>query len=235
MVDCSRQLHPRERDAGGLPGFNPCCGGLQSSTLVARLGAQKAKLFQSLLWWIAVVNEIKLSKRVLVSRVSILVVVDCSRQQAVDHGQQRIGHVSILVVVDCSRQRRTSPTWPIPRPGFNPCCGGLQSSTGPYYAKIVREKAFQSLLWWIAVVNSRLDLDRQSSKAGFNPCCGGLQSSTSGWESRGSACQEVSILVVVDCSRQRRCERRRSRNSDSFNPCCGGLQSSTTAGERYWS
>ncbi len=64
--------------------------------------------------------------------------------------------VSILVVVDCSRQRSPTGSVSVPRRGFNPCCGGLQSSTRPRRPK------------------------RPASSRCFNPCCGGLQSSTGG-------------------------------------------------------
>ncbi len=284
VVDCSRQREPL--DPCTCPGRNAPC----------------QRRFQSLLWWIAVVNsgtrgrelgerhvsilvvvDCSRQRRALelygtaVIRVSILVVVDCSRQPAitvrpvrhrsrvsilvvVDCSRQRpasrpacrmADSVSILVVVDCSRQRSATPATTAPMAGFNPCCGGLQSSTRPAD-------------------------DRTTVARGFNPCCGGLQSSTPRSADAGRPRARVSILVVVDCSRQRRpgdgatadlsqvsilvvvdcsrqpywtpgqprlhrvsilvvvdCSRQRwlsLRNwtSSCFNPCCGGLQSSTT-------
>ena len=64
-----------------------------------------------------------------------------------------MGGVSILVVVDCSRQLPREPAEDDRQSGFNPCCGGLQSST-------------------------RWSSDGPKVRACFNPCCGGLQSST---------------------------------------------------------
>ena len=85
---------------------------------------------------------------------------------------------------------------------------------------------FQSLLWWIAVVNPVPDL-ASPDYAGFNPCCGGLQSSTQPADRRIVHVHDVSILVVVDCSRQRSTARSSASTEPGFNPCCGGLQSST--------
>ncbi len=62
--------------------------------------------FQSLLWWIAVVN-----------------------------------------LLECEARWTVCPC-------FNPCCGGLQSSTSRRSEPMNAEKRFQSLLWWIAVVNN---------------------------------------------------------------------------------
>ncbi len=189
-------------------GFNPCCGGLVASTAGVQAG-RASSMFQSLLWWIGRVNAHRDRLiRPLDPPVSILVVVDWSRQLAMPRttrGGPGFGfnpccgglvastpcdtdrpdadvRVSILVVVDWSRQhgdRRVSNA--SRRRCFNPCCGGSVASTG----------------------SSR----RQSSRAGysFNPCCGGLVASTT---IESSSCD---------------------RPTASFNPCCGGLVASTAA------
>ena len=139
--------------------------------------------------------------------VSILVVVDWSRQQRARDSRSVAGReVSILVVVDWSRQRRI--------------------------AAQPDDVVFQSLLWWIGRVNPIELRMTRSLKA-------------------------VSILVVVDRSRQRtdirtaivrrgmfqsllwwigrvnpwaRCHS--PRRIMGFNPCCGGLVASTRQGPR---
>ena len=110
-------------------------------------------MFQSLLWWIGSRQPGRYDSVTASVEVSILVVVDCSRQPICVGILDRMLDVSILVVVDCSRQQRRHRS----------------DSHG---------SAFQSLLWWIAVVNS----DRAARP--------------------GDAHDRVSILVVVDCSRQ---------------------------------
>ena len=91
--------------------FNPCCGGLQSSTTFTNTSVAPKKVFQSLLWWIAVVNKSYCTPgHPSLHRVSILVVVDCSRQPGSGPARHRPSPVSILVVVDCSRQRRPVAT-----------------------------------------------------------------------------------------------------------------------------
>ncbi len=136
-------------------------------------------LFQSLLWWIAVVNQPCTGEATLSREVSILVVVDCSRQRpSLDNYRRGQRRVSILVVVDCSRQLDRHGGRRSRQPGFNPCCGGLQSST-------------------------RCPTGGSRCRPGcFNPCCGGLQSSTRRAPRPGQGSGRVSILVVVDCSRQ---------------------------------
>ena len=230
VVDCSRQRHSMHvNPLSAISCFNPCCGGLQSSTFELAAGFLHGDLFQSLLWWIAVVNHPALIRGILGVRVSILVVVDCSRQPSRPRPGIAERPVSILVVVDCSRQHAnmsrggsrcecfnpccgglqssTVRAWmrsAVTLDGFNPCCGGLQSSTGQTRRRVpIRCVGFQSLLWWIAVVNSALrPLLRPANASSFNPCCGGLQSSTRWTGAHGPTEVEVSILVVVDCSRQ---------------------------------
>ncbi len=213
-------------------------------------------MFQSLLWWIAVVNVEPRRPGSSRDRVSILVVVDCSRQPAPLLAKiVRDEGVSILVVVDCSRQQQAGPwTGRRSKAGFNPCCGGLQSSTSGSGVDVAACRRFQSLLWWIAVVNdavaagvheiaivsilvvvdcsrqpriaSELELNRTKVSILVVVDCSRQRR---GGVDCGPDRFSVSILVVVDCSRQqRRAEPVASRSRLGFNPCCGGLQSSTT-------
>ncbi len=178
VVDWSRQHERRSRSWPLSRGFNPCCGGLVASTLHPWLITMGFRWFQSLLWWIGRVNSDPARTASPRGRVSILVVVDWSRQPDPDARRHLLGRgVSILVVVDWSRQRRR---WAARRhrgPGFNPCCGGLVASTSRLRVGVVTGATFQSLLWWIGRVN-----------------IGSCRSSI--------ARRIVSILVVVDWSRQ---------------------------------
>ena len=168
----------REPDRLGRAGFNPCCGGLQASTPAARADRRWAGTgFQSLLWWIAGVNTWCTRRSPTGRVVSILVVVDCRRQPVL------AGAVGPVVV------------------GFNPCCGGLQASTQKAFRELPNRLAFQSLLWWIAGVNSA-PASKSQGRTCFNPCCGGLQASTRSPPHRSVKDDPVSILVVVDCRRQ---------------------------------
>ena len=145
-------------------------------------------LFQSLLWWIGSRQREHADGSISRCEVSILVVVDCSRQPAavIRPGRHRSWFQSLLWWIESS-------TGSIARLGesaidsFNPCCGGLQSSTrlelgdrdGRYGVSILvvvdcsrqpdvdrpacGSALFQSLLWWIAVVNDGASRRRWSS------------------------------------------------------------------------
>ena len=162
----------------------------------------EAEEFQSLLWWIAGVNELRQHVAAPTGLVSILVVVDCRRQPDVPQPVSRTDDVSILVVVDCRRQHHRGAA--IDRVAqvsilvVVDCRRQRRAATELYR----RRSRFQSLLWWIAGVNK---LDRAQS-SDWNP---------------------VSILVVVDCRRQHLKGGFPVLHPYCFNPCCGGLQAST--------
>ncbi len=135
--------------------FNPCCVGSVASTRGGSVEAQTA------------VN------------VSILVVLDRSRQPQRRRPARRRPQVSILVVLDRSRQPSHRPrSRRERRPGFNPCCVGSVASTLPGIPATRTARVFQSLLCWIGRVNHMLDITSRVE-------C------------------PVSILVVLDRSRQR--------------------------------
>ena len=154
-----------------------------------------------MLWWIGRVNSPVPTDQHEPVEVSILVVVDWSRQPMVVELHRQFGGVSILVVVDWSRQPE-SATFAFPN--------------------LVR---FQSLLWWIGRVNFLaarrtiayyrvsilvvVDWSRQLGDRELPPRRG------------------VPILVVVDRSRQPRWPTKRHATDKCFNPCCGGLVAST--------
>ncbi len=182
-------------------------------------------MFQSLLWWIAVVNRVDGDLAELSDRVSILVVVDW--QSSTDDASTVHRVIASCFNPCCGGlavvNTRVDAIGCRSRECFNPCCGGLQSSTASMIDATGSE--FQSLLWWIAVVNRMTRSDRRIRC--FNPCCGGLQSSTRSRSASHVPGDAVSILVVVDCSRQLRPCGLTATMSRCFNPCCGGLQSST--------
>ncbi len=82
VVDWSRQPSLRCVDSRpDQPGFNPCCRGLVASTLGrSRSDMIALAMFQSLLSWIGRVNTEPPSSQQRLAEVSILVVVDWSRQ-----------------------------------------------------------------------------------------------------------------------------------------------------------
>ncbi len=281
--------------------FNPCCGGLVASTLMAtvhqnghigfqsllwwigrvnpkdRLVARlKHSPFQSLLWWIGRVNEEvqgltaeQLAFQSLLwwigrvnrddlrhcdprDRVSILVVVDWSRQrEAAQTRAERRRTVSILVVVDWSRQPPTASRTPRQRCCFNPCCGGLVASTSGaaaarrspprfqsllwWIGRVNKPKpkpsppsaAFQSLLWWIGRVNSTLSNMSDCSPSGFNPCCGGLVASTAVPPDRAAGPRQGFNPCCGGLVASTAGPPMRWRSASRFNPCCGGLVAST--------
>ena len=250
VVDWSRQHSSAHCGHIAWRCFNPCCGGLVASTLGPREPGNHVRGFNPCCGGLVASTPNIVRKLDRNAEVSILVVVDWSRQRrrrVID----AIRKVSILVVVDWSRQPTTS---------------------GPHGSWAT----FQSLLWWIGRVNSAacrsmdprnrvsilvvVDWSRQpgfpvgsltSDGDCFNPCCGGLVASTRRrhWFHRDEP--RVSILVVVDWSRQRvdsiaaiagrlmfqsllwwigRVNRRAGATEGcvrSFNPCCGGLVAST--------
>ena len=204
VVDCSRQRRTVPQDAPVSTEFQSLLWWIAVVNEVVRTIDQFLKKFQSLLWWIAVVNWEWMARHCEDGGVSILVVVDCSRQlrqheprlaerlprfnpccgglqssTLIPAGSPAVLPVSILVVVDCSRQRKALEQSRGGLSGFNPCCGGLQSSTSRWWPDgALDAPEFQSLLWWIAVVNSTSSSGPRRVGGGFNPCCGGLQSST---------------------------------------------------------
>ncbi len=117
---------------------------------------------------------------------------------------------------------------------FNPCCSGFGSSTRPPSWLRSRIQKFQSLLFWIRLLNSVTGSSRTTSSSSFNPCCSGFGSSTlMGWATPaatdgrfqsllfwirllngampigGSGFVQVSILVVLDSAPQPQGARRR--------------------------
>ena len=95
-----------------------------------------AHVFQSLLWWIGRVNGATPAAAGRMRLVSILVVVDRSRQLRAAIAAPRERRVSILVVVDCRVN--------VSRPA------SLTASID----------GFQSLLWWIGRVNRAMRIRR---------------------------------------------------------------------------
>ena len=98
-------------------------------------GVDPGRLFQSLLSWIGRVNRTGEAVQAGTIDVSILVVVDWSRQRPV-------------------RLDRSATT----RIGFNPCCRGLVASTRACDDSAFPLGMFQSLLSWIGRVNVRSTL-----------------------------------------------------------------------------
>ena len=201
--------------------------------------------FQSLLWWIGRVNSRADARAVDRRDVSILVVVDWSRQRrhsgrsGVEDGFQSllwwIGRVnqpdwhrlhavlvSILVVVDWSRQRSAGRSARRSL-SFNPCCGGLVASTRRAYPSSDPSVRFNPCCGGLVASTVRRCPDAR--QACFNPCCGGLVASTA-TPLHGCDHRRVSILVVVDWSRQLAATAS-TAGSTGFNPCCGGLVAST--------
>ncbi len=183
-------------------------------------------MFQSLLWWIG--------------RVNAPIPVTCFDDQ----------HVSILVVVDWSRQLARPERSACAGRGFNPCCGGLVASTDG--RRVAPESvAFQSLLWWIGRVNPRARRSPIRTSSSFNPCCGGLVASTFSPPGGRSRIIEFQSLLWwigrvnwVTVERFRPDEgfqsllwwigrvnlgrpTKRDATDKCFNPCCGGLVAST--------
>ncbi len=181
VVDCSRQRHRRRHGVHEL-----------------------TRRFQSLLWWIAVVNA---AARRVRGRCDI--------------------EVSILVVVDWQSSTRH-------RTGARPQTRGFQSLLS-WIAVVNRDRIvhqadvdrFQSLLWWIAVVNTDRSVAGSAGQACFNPCCGGLQSSTdvATWPNLSAGtcfnpcCRGLAVVNTTQADRD--------AGIRGFNPCCRGLQSST--------
>ena len=110
-------------------------------------------MFQSLLWWIGRVNisSIETSYGALGFQ-SLLWWIGRVNTAAPSRGVSQT--VSILVVVDWSRQQHSSVVARTAGDRFNPCCGGLVASTTPAkYRSMQDGLLFQSLLWWIGRVN----------------------------------------------------------------------------------
>ena len=183
-------------------------------------------MFQSLLWWIGRVNSSGSVEHVNPVDVSILVVVDWSRQRQLSDAMEpdaimfqsllwwigrvnasrpprvRPRAVSILVVVDWSRQRpRPSRRWgPI---GVSILVVVDWSRQRPPEQQYGSEPSmFQSLLWWIGRVN----------KTAFYPAMRRVPQFQSLLWWIGRVNREL-----LPCRTQR----------VSFNPCCGGLVAST--------
>ena len=159
-------------------------------------------VFQSLLWWIAVVNaamEGGGSEQIVFQSLLWWIAVVNWGAVAANWGSAMFQ--SLLWWIAVVNEKLWSSTGR-PFSGFNPCCGGLQSSTPDHIRPYGTAQEFQSLLWWIAVVN---DL-----RAVRQPDCGARFQSLLWWiavvneldPGDDGADAPVSILVVVDCSRQ---------------------------------
>ncbi len=184
-------------------GFNPCCVGSVASTVLAHPLPPGLEKFQSLLCWIGRVNSPESSAGARpVSFQSLLCWIGRVNAYMHSGGKGRFD-VSILVVLDRSRQHpdhlrgygvppeRFNPccvgsvasTWDRPGagdrpPGFNPCCVGSVAST-----RDGRRRCGATDQVSILVV---LDRSRQPAY-----CVGLIDLGT-----------HVSILVVLDRSRQ---------------------------------
>ena len=161
--------------------------------------------------------------------VSILVVVDWSRQQLESQFFRWLDDVSILVVVDWSRQRdrrrwRTAREHPVSILVVVDWSRQLGSPGGPAF----QSSAFQSLLSWIGRVNSDCwDLYYQDSM---------LFQSLLSWIGRVNSSRLPRMLDEVSRFQSllswigrvnRARERIQTSTSISFNPCCRGLVAST--------
>ncbi len=129
-----------------MVGFNPCCVGSVASTRPHR--------------------PLQPPRR---RPVSILVVLDRSRQRQLRARVVNDGQVSILVVLDRSRQPESRGPGLVFWRGFNPCCVGSVASTQRRPKGWYCQYGFQSLLCWIGRVNSSLQ-----AAAGF--ACAAFQS-----------------------------------------------------------
>ena len=79
-----------------------------------------------------------------------------------------------------SRQRSATPTAPGLSSGFNPCGGGLQSSTISDRICLSSRRGFNPCCGGLQSSTRPRRPKRPASSRCFNPCCGGLQSSTGG-------------------------------------------------------
>ena len=137
--------------------FNPCCGGSGSLGVKGRLLAAvdpgvsilvvvdrarwavlgtgrsvRAKVFQSLLWWIGLAGYCRSRATSDSDEVSILVVVDRARWAG----------LRSMIVRELLEY-------------FNPCCGGSGSLGPPRSLAVHPLVGFQSLLWWIGLAGAR--------------------------------------------------------------------------------
>ena len=186
--------------------FNPCCGGLQSSTHGPPAHSPRHRAFQSLLWWIAVVNYAEDGKHMgtyatfqsLLWWIAVVNPLHLAGASGLALFQSLLWWIA---VVNPDRSTRAGSAGPMAR--FNPCCGGLQSSTA---AALIRELAramFQSLLWWIAVVNAN-PIPGAPGRSRFQSLLWWIAVVNRGSAEPSVRSCNVSILVVVDCSRQPR-------------------------------
>ncbi len=181
VVDWSRQPAGRGWPASRYSRFQSLLWWI--GRVNARLHARDDRTthrFQSLLWWIGRVNRSLEGRDEVQGHVSILVVVDWSRQH---HGRDRREPGDARGFNPCCGglvASTSSSVAPHDRPAqcFNPCCGGLVASTANAMRLVVNQVLFQSLLWWIGRVNTHSIRCRRKRDPGFNPCCGGLVAST---------------------------------------------------------
>ena len=137
-----------------------------------------------------------------ISRVSILVVVECSPEAFV---------FLIFLPLICRFQSLLS--WnALLKQGverskidvfacFNPCCGGMLSWRQSNVVFLcVAMSEFQSLLWWNALLKLINLSPIRFYQRSFNPCCGGMLS----WSNK---------------------RRLKHYLETCFNPCCGGMLS----------
>ncbi len=208
VVDCSRQQRARRRPASDHVMFQSLLWWIAVVNHAVPTPCQATTMaFQSLLWWIAVVNSDRRASR----------------------WQSPAEFQSLLWWIGQSSTTARSSYTSEHGLGFNPCCGGLQSSTTWPAPARPPFSLFQSLLWWIAVVNHRglpcadRPADRFQSLLWWIAVVNWSSARARRWRIRRFQSllwwiavvntvarprrlrkPSVSILVVVDCSRQPR-------------------------------
>ena len=188
-------------------------------------------MFQSLLFWMRVLNTPVVWCKGGRARVSILVVLDAGPQQSFLVSRAATARCFNPCCSGCG----SSTLWERYRTRagscFNPCCSGCGSST-----KITDQATY---CWWNVSILVVLDagpqlligLPLESMPSSFNPCCSGCGSSTWLACSPGRLEPAVSILVVLDAGPQQRSNAPVVGSLICFNPCCSGCGSSTA---HYW-
>ena len=247
-------IAPRQRDPesrtywGKASCFNPCCRGLSPHRPVAPVGLTASRGFNPCCRGLSLVGTVVSPMPSDSVKVSILVVVDWSRQQLASASHVGIGpgFQSLLSWIGRLNRahrsaERTAGSW------FQSLLSWIGRAQ-PYLGSGSwwTEPLFQSLLSWISPVGLLPTMRLPRRRSGFNPCCRGsaprqrslrsnrLWSSTLfqsllSWIGRRqptdcSACHRLKADVFQSLLSWigRPAASRRSVSIGSFNPCCRG-------------
>src|SRR5205823_4723345 len=154
--------------------------------------------FQSVLFWIRLLNRRTTGDALRQLPVSIRVVLDSAPQPAKRRrARHHEGRFSIRFLLDSAPQPESQTSARATTSVYSPCCIDFAPTPPRGPSSAPASGVFQFLLFWIRLLITAARASRTRPVACFNPCCSGFGSSTCGFQ-RAELFRSVSIRVVLD-------------------------------------